>query len=917
MASPTEVDERVDECSSHDESALLESEQELANCESDCRYLSDELAHPVCLSREPVFKSTASTDVPSRLPARVYVPKPATVKRKSLSQKLADILPQEFILWLGVILPSSVIAMILVVPPSELGIDALPTPWHFLWVSLVPASNFLIWRRQWYGRLRSPAWLVHLNSLATGISLIYTLRYLHFVLMGLVMAFFLIGLWALAPALALACSLACRGYLHGARVTDEGNRLPTLSLGLTLALLLLGLPFLPAISTEYGLHLAVSDSQPKRLHGLTWLRRFGSHVDLLKSCYRESDVTIQWLGAAVANEQPANAEQRRKIYYRVTGQPLQSETLTADSWHTRWRASAGFDQDTGGTRVGQAVEGLSLRTSRMEVFVDPTAMLASIEWTLVMRNESWRNSESRAEIALPPGGVISRVTLWVNGKEREAAVAEEDKVRKAYQEVVRQRRDPILVTMSGRDRVLVQCFPVPPNGGEMKFRLHIAAPLQLDSATQGFVRWPYLVEQNFNLGEQRVHSVQVQANAESLVASSRLLPLVAGSSTATWEGKLANSDLSSTQSIVSVLRQAGARIVWTPNPLDKKAILWQSVEERTVPRPKRIILVLDSSSGMSAHLVEVANSLDAFPPGVELGVLIASDAGADLLTPVQTVTPQMRSALSERIRGTQCEGGRSNVAGLLQAWDLAGASDAGMVVWVHGPIRELTDAPEPFLDRWLEVRVKPRFLDIQTESGPNRLLERLGAAEGFDSVTRRWSLSEDLRRILAVNKRKSIETTLVRGSSENEPGNALQAFGPTAWAMTCLWAHDRISSLLRAEVPDSNAALGLAKKYHVVSPVTGAVVLETDEQYIRAGLGSAPPLEVAPAGSRENVSFFPSRGVGLASGGSEIGFDLRSSWDQSGTPYDGLILFPVTLFLFARLLLGGPMIRIPFEETRR
>src|SRR5262249_12160972 len=260
MASPTEVDERVEECSGLDLAALLEKEQEAADRESNSHDRSDEFSDQASLSNEPAAKRTATAGLPAKL---VRVPKPSAVLRKSLSQKLADILPQESILWLGVILPSSVIALILLIPPSELGIDALPTPWHFLWVCLVPTSNFLIWQRQWYGRLCSPAWLVRLNSVAIGISLIYMLKYLHLVLMGLVLAFFLIGLWALAPALSLLCSLACRGYLHGARVSVGGNRLPTLSFGLTLALLLLALPFLPALSIEYGLHLAVSNSQSK------------------------------------------------------------------------------------------------------------------------------------------------------------------------------------------------------------------------------------------------------------------------------------------------------------------------------------------------------------------------------------------------------------------------------------------------------------------------------------------------------------------------------------------------------------------------------------------------------------------------------------------------------------------------------
>jgi hypothetical protein len=64
-------------------------------------------------------------------------------------------------------------------------------------------------------------------------------------------------------------------------------------------------------------------------------------------------------------------------------------------------------------------------------------------------------------VQLPPGGVVSRLTLWVNGEEREAAFAGRSQTRQAYQQVVSRRRDPVLVTTAGRDRVLVQCFPVP------------------------------------------------------------------------------------------------------------------------------------------------------------------------------------------------------------------------------------------------------------------------------------------------------------------------------------------------------------------------------------------------------------------------------------------------------------------------
>jgi len=81
------------------------------------------------------------------------------------------------------------------------------------------------------------------------------------------------------------------------------------------------------------------------------------------------------------------------------------------------------------------------------------------------------------QVLLPPGGVVSRLTLWVNGSPQEAAFSGAAKVAEAYKAVaVAQRRDPVLARWVGPDRVLVQCFPVPVNG-DMKIRLGITAPL--------------------------------------------------------------------------------------------------------------------------------------------------------------------------------------------------------------------------------------------------------------------------------------------------------------------------------------------------------------------------------------------------------------------------------------------------------
>jgi hypothetical protein len=81
--------------------------------------------------------------------------------------------------------------------------------------------------------------------------------------------------------------------------------------------------------------------------------------------------------------------------------------------------------------------------------------LAYLEWTLEFRNDSQRLQEARAQIALPTGGFVSRVTLWVDGEEREAAFAARADVRKAYERVVKKQRDPLLVTTNGPDRLIL------------------------------------------------------------------------------------------------------------------------------------------------------------------------------------------------------------------------------------------------------------------------------------------------------------------------------------------------------------------------------------------------------------------------------------------------------------------------------
>ena len=82
-----------------------------------------------------------------------------------------------------------------------------------------------------------------------------------------------------------------------------------------------------------------------------------------------------------------------------------------------------FDQGLGGDSVAGRVDNLLLTASRIDGSIDAQAALGYLEWTMVFENQSPVAREARTQILLPPGGVVSRLTLWVHGEEREAAFA--------------------------------------------------------------------------------------------------------------------------------------------------------------------------------------------------------------------------------------------------------------------------------------------------------------------------------------------------------------------------------------------------------------------------------------------------------------------------------------------------------------
>lgn len=735
-----------------------------------------------------------------------------------------------FILLAGVILPIITLGFEASTHSSgEAFFDPIPSLAHILLLSLVPLAN--AWLLFELGRRvpRLPPGLGGLNAFAIGIAAFHALLYLPLTpLAPFMVIFYGLGFLPLTPLLALFAAWRGRTLLKR-RLAGQGDSGPGhFWFGIALAMLALVVVNLPASLTRIGLQIAARSEMIERQSGIRWLRAVGDEKLLRQWCYSRSGLSSDLVGMLFSLGDPVPPEEVRKIYYQVTGQPFNHlPEPVRKGWRQSWRDGS---LDLGGKSVGRRVDGVSLSHSRLDGSIDADAALGYLEWTMVFRNDSPQQQEGRAQIALPPGAVVSRLTLWIDGEEREAAFGTRKQTRQAYQRVVQARRDPVLVTTAGKDRIMLQLFPIPPRGGEMKVRLGITTPLQLATPTLARLQLPALRERNFDIGSQLTHAVWLEAE-KPLAASGLWRQERIGEQAHALRGELADDQLGSAASLIDLPRDSQRRTTWSPDAVAGPGIVvTQRLQEHAIVAPRRLALVVDGSQALAPLAGEIAAALGKLPAGVELAVFVASDGGQSLAGGTSAV------AAAEQLRRMNFVGGQDNLEALGKAWDWAAEVPDGAMLWVHGPQPVLLGSVEPLLQRNQRAAGRVRFYPLEAVAGPNEVLEAL---DGFAGM------APEMRGAKVQGALESLFSNWQPGSTEIRPLRAQQKYSALAGEplvktsdhLVRLWAAERIERLLlKSDEASRQTATELALKYHLVTPVSGAVVLETAAQYDAAGL---------------------------------------------------------------------------------
>lgn len=705
--------------------------------------------------------------------------------------------------------------------------DPLPSCFHAAMFATIPLANArlaLALDRDEPGL--PPRW-ARLHSFALGVAIVYSIVFLPIVpFSALAIVLFGIGLLGLAPMFALLCAIRARRAMKA----RTGQAVAARGYGIALAVAMLIAVDLPVTVTRIGVHMATSVAPDTRLRGIRLLRAAGNEDALLRLCYNHTGRSSDLLGLLLRSGHAADPEQARTVFYQVTGEPFNSRPSPQKKGF-RFRAEDWFDDERGGEAVGGRIKDVTLIASRIDGSVDASAALAYMEWTMELKNASAIVQEGRAEIALPPGAVVSRATLWINGEEREAAFGGRAQVRAAYEKVVKQSRDPLLVTTAGSDRVLVQMFPIP-QGGTMKIRIGVTAPMDGGAGKGVHLQMPSFSERNFELAPGLRHAVWFESDAP-LTGSAGLKPEARPDGLYALRGMLDDAAPGQSAYAIEAPGVTPALVAWS---LDDKSSDGQVVVQTrsTVPAsvPGRVAVVIDGSYGMRGARQQLADALASFPPEIALGVVFAGDDKPALFLRQRGDGAPLRRYLEQ----LDFVGGRDSSEALSLAWDWAGEAQ-GEIVWVHGAQPVAAGHLEQLQQRLDRRAGQVPVHDVAAVSGPNVIAQKLA---GISPLARRASLASDLQRLFA---RWAPAATRVVVTRERRAPDGIAAQAKTSPHLARLWAAGRVAEMSEQALyrPD---AVQLATRYQLVTAVSGAVVLESKEEYDAAGLSPVAPGSV-------------------------------------------------------------------------
>ncbi|MDQ1258086.1 MAG: hypothetical protein QG656_2695 [Candidatus Hydrogenedentes bacterium] len=384
----------------------------------------------------------------------------------------------------------------------------------------------------------------------------------------------------------------------------------------------------------------------------------------------------------------------------------------------------------------------------------------------------------------------------------------------------------------------LDCFPVP-GGGVMKVKIGITAPLVIRGG-QAYLRLPCFSGRNFTVSPELEHKVWAECKT----------PLSAGSEALTAERP--SNDVYAVRGVLldTELQDPKKALIWLPAPplggsvvtgaLGAFSAAMSLYEFKKVESPA-VALVVDGSVSMSRASIDWTAVVDALPPSAEI---LAIHAGRTVSVWKEDFT-QSADGLAEWLSSQKYEGGCDPVPALEMAWERVSAKPDAAILWIHGPL-PITLSPMDGMEQWYKRRpmcangVPVRLLSLQVLPGPNRVAESFASWTGFERVPMLASVDESLAYAATHLASQDAGRSYVLTENVGEGANSLDH-------VVRLAVFEEVCKACRGDAAiDKDAALKRAVRTRIVTPVSGAVVLENKSQYEQHGLDPGENLNAIP-----------------------------------------------------------------------
>lgn len=714
----------------------------------------------------------------------------------------------------------------------------MPTLAHVLLVASVPLINFFLWRAA--QREEAPkAALIILGGAAMSIAAGYALVFLPILPIALVaIIFFGFGLLPFAPLGSLIVAIRLTNRLTD-WIEHSGRRIAA---GVMIGIAALVAVDVPATATYLAVGWWHGDPTSQQ-RAATTMRLIGDRDILFRLGSGDtgrapgilSFIASGWQSGGFGAPQDSSTA-ARELYYRVTGTPFNAVDPSIVRAAARRNGMFDWDADQGGTSVGGRIDDLALTGSRIDGSISSADSLAYLEWTGTVSNRGDQQREARLTLALPEGAVASRATLWINGEPREASIGGRAETRAAYTAVVQRSRDPLLVTTDGAGRLLVQAFPIGPNAS-MQFRIGLSAPLIIARDGSRSISLPAIVERNFNIAADQPHNVWVEGDSPIATTAALRPSILEGKAGVT--GTISDADYARArpQLHITPITSPSLRSGTIPAAGKQPAIIvTQRIERVAATSPGALAIVVDGSVGNKSAADALATTLDTLPRGLPVSLRIAAERPATV--PLAPWSSAQRDLVQKALSDNGFAGGQDNIPAVSDAIAETSAANAKLL-WIHGPQPVKFDRSSARLDQMLERSTAlPRLVRYQATAGAAITEEGQPWFETARFVSPTADPARDLRGLLEdIAQSGTIwRVTRTAEAAGTAPSGSIH--------IARLWAASEATQALNGKEAPRKAAILLARQANVVTPISGAVVLEADANYKENGLAIPDPEAV-------------------------------------------------------------------------